>query len=149
VLSVKRLAWSVLLLVPFGALAADIFRSVDANGVVVYSDLPSDSAERVTVNASTPGTPRARPAAEPAESGPATTAAAAPPGAEVPRPSTPEEIAGDRARNCDYAQQMNATYSTAHRLYRNGADGERVYLSDAEISEARTKAQSDVAKWCD
>jgi hypothetical protein len=150
VLSVKSLVWSVLLLLPVGALAAEIYRSVDANGRVVYSDLPDGTAERVTINVPEPSAPGERAAASRAddsESAPA--ASAAPPGAEIPRPSTPEEIAADRTRNCDYARQMQTTYSSSHRLYRNGADGERVYLSDAELSEARAKAESDVATWCD
>ena len=49
----------------------------------------------------------------------------------------------------NYARQMLDRYSTAHRLYRNGPDGERIYLSDAELAAARTKAESDVATWCD
>ena len=30
-----------------------------------------------------------------------------------------------------------------------GPDGERVYLTDEELTAARTKAESDVAAWCD
>jgi hypothetical protein len=146
---VKPLVWSFLLILPAGALAADIYRSVDANGIVEYSDLPKDNSERVTVNVPDAGATRARPTAPPAAGAESAPAAAAAAGGEIPRPSTDEEIAADRARNCEYAQQMNSTYSSAHRLYRNGADGERVYLSDADITAARTKAESDVAKWCD
>lgn len=145
----KPLIWSVLLVLPVTALAAEIYRSVDANGRVVYSDLPDGAAERVTVNVPTPAAAD-RPAAPRAEASESPSEAAArPPGAQIPRPSTPEEIAADRARNCEYALQMQATYSTAHRLFRTGPDGERVYLSDDELSQARTKAESDVATWCD
>lgn len=145
----KPLVWSVLLVLPVGALGAEIYRSVGENGEVIYSDLPTASAERVTVNV--PGTGRStdRAASQSDSSEGAREAAGNPPGAQIPRPSTPEEIAADRAKNCEYARQMQATYSTAHRLYRNGPDGERVYLSDAELAAARTKAESDVATWCD
>ncbi len=147
----RQLAWSIFLLLPLGAVAADIYRSVDENGRIVYSDRPgeSEAAERIEVATSAgraaPGSASA--GAEEEESG---EAAGEPPlGAEIPREATPEEIAADRARNCEYAQQMHETYSTAHRLYRTGPDGERQYLSDAEIDEARAKAQSNVAEWCD
>lgn len=158
----KPLVWSVLLVLPVGALGAEIYRSIGENGEVVYSDLPTASgeSERVTVNvpapgrsadraaASRPATSRSEPSdAESAEAAPGTPGSAL--NAQVPRESTPEEIAEDRARNCEYARQMQATYSTAHRLYRNGPDGERVYLSDEELASARTKAESDVAAWCD
>lgn len=156
VLRVKPLIWSVLLVIPVGAFGAEIYRSIGENGEVVYSDLPSTTGEgeRVTVNVPASGRSAGRPAASQSASSrsesPASAAAAGNPlGAQVPRESTPEEIAEDRARNCNYARQMQATYSTAHRLYKNGPDGERVYLTDEELSAARTKAESDVAAWCD
>ena len=150
VLRVKPLTWSVLLILPIVAQGAEIYRTVGADGQVTYSDVPQSgpTAERITVNVPTPAV--APPPAVPrtAQSN-AATPAASEPIAEMPRPSTPEEIAADRERNCELAQQKQATYSTAHRLYRNGPDGERVYLNDAELTEARAKAESDVAAWCD
>jgi len=146
--ALKRLAWSILLILPLAAMA-DIYRSVDENGQVVYSDVPTLDAERITVRAALL---------------PAPTAAGAPVGqsgeaeeddaeatvfAEVPREPTAEEIAADRARNCEYSQQMLASYTTSHRLYRQGADGEREYLSADEIDAARARAESNVAAWCD
>lgn len=147
----KRLIWSILLVLPLGALAAEVYRSVDENGLVVYSDRPSSDAERVEVNTSHPAatTPAPRSSQPAAENAATTTDTTSPLGAQIPRESTPEEIAADRERNCNYARQMATTYSTAHRLYRNGPTGERVYLSDAELQQARDKAQSDVATWCD
>ena len=157
VLRVKPLVWSVLLVIPVGAFGAEIYRSVGENGEVVYSDLPTATGqgELVTVNVPTPGgsgSARAASRAASAESESSESDSAAEDstlGAQVPRESTPEEIAADRERNCGYARQMQERYSTAHRLYRTGADGERVYLSDEELSAARTKAESDVAAWCD
>ena len=153
----KPLIWSVLLVIPVGAFGAEIYRSVGENGEVVYSDLPTATGgdELVTVNVPTPGRSADRPAAsqaansssESSETAPATLGPTL--NAQVPRESTPEEIAADRAQNCEYARQMQARYSTAHRLYRNGPDGERAYLSAEELSAARTKAEADVAAWCD
>jgi hypothetical protein len=146
----KRLAWSILLVLPVGA-SADIYRSVDENGVVVYSDLPTSSAELVAVRTATARTAAAQPtpAAEGSEASSEEAGDDSPVFAEVPREPTPEEIAEDRARNCEYSRQMLESYSTSHRLYRQGADGERQYLSDDEIDAARAKAESNVAAWCD
>ena len=149
----KPLVWSLLLVLPVGALGAEIYRSVGENGEVVYSDLPSRTGEGepVTVNVPAAGRSAASQStssrSETSESAPGTLGPTL--NAQVPRESTPEEIAEDRERNCGYARQMLERYSTAHRLYRNGPDGERVYLSDAELAAARTKAESDVAAWCD
>lgn len=146
----KRLAWSILLVLPIGA-SADIYRSVDENGLVVYSDLPTGSAERIAVRTAAGRTAAAQasPAAEGSEESSEEAGDDSPIFAEVPREPTPEEIAEDRARNCEYSRQMLETYSTSHRLYRQGADGERQYLSDDEIDAARAKAESNVAAWCD
>lgn len=143
----KRLAWIIALVLPIGALAGEVYRSVGKDGVVVYSDRPSKDATAVIINV-LGGASRApaagKPAAKDNEPAPGSEVAA-----EIPREPTPDEIAADRARNCDYARQMQTTYSTAHRLFRNGPNGEREYLSDAEIDEKRAKAESEVAKWCD
>ncbi|HUF74378.1 MAG TPA: DUF4124 domain-containing protein [Gammaproteobacteria bacterium] len=143
----KRLVWSILLVLPLGA-TADIYRSVDENGQVVYSDRPSSDAERITVSAA----PAFAPAAEAAPAGEDEDAEADEDStvfAEVPREPTPEELAADRGRNCEYSRQMLESYTTSHRLYRQGPDGEREYLSAEEIDAARARAQSNVAAWCD
>lgn len=137
----KRLVWSILLVLPLGA-TADIYRSVDENGQVVYSDRPSSDAERITVSAA----PAFAPAAEAAPAGEDEDSTVF---AEVPREPTPEELAEDRTRNCEYSRQMLESYTTSHRLYRQGPDGEREYLSAEEIDAARARAQSNVAAWCD
>jgi hypothetical protein len=54
-----------------------------------------------------------------------------------------------RVKNCEIAQDRVERYEISHRLYRTTPDGEREYLSDAEIDEARTRAQADVQEWCD
>ncbi len=40
------------------------------------------------------------------------------------------------------------TYLTARRLYKEGEAGERVYLDDSQIMDARSKAQEDIQKYC-
>lgn len=143
----KRLSWLILLILPLGAFAADVYRSVDENGQVVFSDRPTATAEVVEIRSTIPGAgPVSRPrvSAESEDSEPDS-----PLGAEIPREATPDEIASDRARNCQYAQEMMTTYSQSHRLFREDANGEREYLSAAEIDEARSRAESNVATWCD
>lgn len=150
----KQLSWAVLLFVSHGLMAAEVYRSVDSNGVVSYSDRPSGAAEEVRLDIKTV-TPVLSPPQQSPSAGPAAaqtaaqTAAASAPAADVPRPPTRQEIAADRARNCQIARDKDEAYNNSHRLYRNLPDGEREYLTSAEIDEARTAAAADVAAWCD
>jgi hypothetical protein len=129
------------------AWAADVYRSVDAQGNVVYSDRPEDETSvRVTIAATAAPAP-----ARTASGGAAPDEAAQPsePDAATIAAAERAQRAEDRAANCQIARQRNDTYSTSHRLYRVGEDGERVYFSDAELSQARMDAQASVARWCD
>jgi hypothetical protein len=148
--TLKQLIWSILAILPFGAFADDVYVSVGADGQIVYSDRPTGSDQEEVIQIRTRGqAPAAQPAtAENAAAQPARPSAGESLVAELPRASTPEELAADRVRNCEVARQKIETYSTAHRLYRELADGEREYLSAEELTEARTKAEADVAAWC-
>jgi hypothetical protein len=148
VVLLKRVCWAILMILPCGAFAAEVYRSVDENGVVVYSDRPTDKTELIEVDT---GVDARRSASESQAANDESDDSApnTPFAAEIPREATPEEIAADRARNCEYARQMMTTYSQSHRLFRDGANGEREYLSAAEIDEARSRAESNVATWCD
>ncbi len=59
-----------------------------------------------------------------------------------------QQTLAERAAACEKAKQRYESYSQAHRLYSPAADGERVYLSDAEIDQARLEAKQAVDEWC-
>jgi hypothetical protein len=132
------------------AQGAEVYRSTDANGVVRYSDRPdgdnSQSVYVATPRAGRPGnaiTPRQ--AAKPADD-----EKAAQDGAQNgQREPTAQELAAVRAKNCQTARERQGKYAVAHRLFRELPNGEREYLSDAEIDEAKAKAAEDVKTWCD
>lgn len=131
-----------LLAVP--VLAADVYRSIDAQGNVVYSDRPGDAtAVRVAIATTAAVAPvtvassAAAPADVPEEPDEATIAAA-----------ERAQLAEDRAANCAIARQRSERYATSHRLYRVDANGGRVYFSDAELTRARQEAEAEVARWC-
>lgn len=125
--------------------AAEVFRYVDENGNVAYSDRPvGENPESIVITTTAPVVP---PSAAPAQQ-----AEAATPEETVERlrrDPTPEERAEDRAANCTIARQRVETYSISRRLFRELPDGEREYLSDAEIDAARAGAAADVEEWCD
>ncbi len=137
------------LLVAMAAPAAEVYRSVDPDGTVRYSDRPDgDDVETIVIAIQRPGgTP---PAAQPAAAAP--TPEAAPESTEDAEPEEPEptsrELAEQRAANCSVAQERNDRYQLSRRLFRAGEDGEREYLSDAELDAAKAGAAADVEKWC-
>lgn len=147
----KHLLASLTVILAPGVFAAEVYRSVDENGMVTYSDVPTGAPDTEVVDVGSGGRPVSAPAAASSTEASETQEGAFsnPVAAQIPREATPEELAADRARNCQYARQMDETYSTAHRLYSNGPEGERVYLSDDEITAKRNQAKADVATWCD
>jgi Domain of unknown function (DUF4124) len=126
----------------------EIYRTVDANGNVRYSDRPEgEHAERLHIVVPEPTTPPAAPSA----SEPSSNAAAQPAASEpetTTRPPTEAEKAEEKARNCSIATERLERYQVSHRLYRSLPDGEREYLSDEEIDQARSKAAAEAEKWC-
>jgi len=124
---------------------AEVYRYVDENGNVGYSDRPvGQNPEPIVVTTYTPIAPPPTPAAaQPAPESPDETAQ------RERREPTPEERAGDRAANCTIARERLERYAISRRLFRELPDGEREYLSDAEIDEARAGAAADVEEWCD
>ena len=124
---------------------AEVFRYVDEDGNVAYSDRPvGQNAESIVVTTNAPIVPL-RPAApaQPATAAPEETVE------RQRREPTPEERAADRAANCEIARERNESYAISRRLFRELPDGEREYLSDAQIDEARARAAADVEEWCD
>ena len=160
-LSMRTTRWALLLaLLGTAANGAEVYRSMDANGVPTYTDRPNGNSQQIhvaTPRAGRPGNtiaPRA-----PAEAaGAAQTAARAATAARGQEPAEPAaeaaapsaaEVAAQRTKNCEIARGRNDKLAVAHRIYREGANGEREYLNDAQMDEAKAQAAADVATWCD
>ena len=58
-------------------------------------------------------------------------------------------LKAERQKNCDIARETQQRYTLSRRLFRTNAVGEREYLDDAAVAEARAKAAADVKDWCD
>lgn len=136
-----------LALVVTGAWASDVYRSVSADGIVIYSDRPNGpNAEPIFVAATRPEP--LPPAAEPEPDSTNAAASEPPPFDEAETARIERELAEQRERNCSIARTRAENYNAAHRLFRELPNGEREYLNDAEIDEARARAASDVEAWC-
>jgi hypothetical protein len=144
-----RIAYGTLLLTLVGtaAFAADIYRSTAPDGTISYSDRPQ-GADSEFVYSATPRIPRTAPAATGAS---AANPAAAPEAPNVPTlaggPSA-AELRQQREKNCATAREVLDRYTLSRRLFRTNAVGDREYLDDAAVAEARSKAAADVQDWC-
>jgi hypothetical protein len=140
-----RVFWlATALLVANGVFAAEVYRQVNPDGTVTYSDRPaSDSAETITIVTRAPvnlppsAAERSADDAQPTPEMPA-----------EPPERSPEDVAAERAANCAAARERNDRYQMSRRLYRPLPDGEREYLSDEELDAARAGAAADVEQWC-
>ena len=148
-----RTSLSILLLASLGtaAYAGDIYRTKAADGTVIYSDLPlTENSE--FVSSATPHAPRAQTGgtqaarSSSASSTPPVEAPAIPTRGEGP---TSAQLKAERQKNCETARETQQRYTLSRRLFRTNAVGEREYLDDAAVAEARAKAAADVKDWCD
>ena len=56
--------------------------------------------------------------------------------------------AADRQKQCDSYRASLERYAQSRRLYREGADGERTYLDEDEMMQARKRLEDHIAKNC-
>ena len=134
------------------AYAADIYRTTAPDGTVTYSDRP-EGADSQFVSSVATRAPRAAACGTQTPARPAngTAAAGAPQAAENPTlPDGPSstKLRAERQKNCEIARETQERYTLSRRLFRTNAVGEREYLDDAAVAEARSKAAADVKVWC-
>ena len=139
----------MLALLGTSAYAADVYRSTAPDGTVSYSDRPQ-GADAEFVYSATPRIPRTAPGTVPVVPG---TRAAAPPPQAPAVPSlaggpSAAELREQREKNCATAREVLDRYTLSRRLFRTNAVGDREYLDDAAVAEARAKAAADVQDWC-
>jgi catalase len=132
------------------AVAGEIYKWTDENGNVHYEDRPTGAdVERVAVNSSNTDNSavrasidarRARQAAR--EDANAQREEDAAKAAEVAK------ITAEREKKCEDSRARMERYLQARRLYREDENGERQYLDDSQIMEARAQAQEDIQAYC-
>ena len=131
------------------ASASEIYKWTDAEGNVHYTDKPIDPSYEHVAIVSRP-TDNARVQAQ-TQARLERKATAAEEAANAPEGPTRDELraeAEERAQKCSMYQERVIRFEQAHRLYRADESGERVYLDDSEIDEARQKAQDQANEFC-
>lgn len=67
---------------------------------------------------------------------------------QASRQAVDKDMANRRADDCKQAKEKYEQAITAHRIYKLGKDGEREYLSDAELDQARLNARLQMDRSC-
>jgi hypothetical protein len=148
----------LLALLATAAHGAEVYRSKAKDGSVTYSDRPENEnsefvptvqAPRAAGAQATAAQRAPRPGAQTAAPRPTESApeAAAPP-APLPPGPTAAELREKRQKNCDIAKEREQRYEVSRRLFKTNAKGEREYLDDKAVAEAKAKAAQDVKDWC-
>jgi hypothetical protein len=119
---------------------ADVFRWVDKDGVPHYSDewVPGSVVIKTTV----------KPQQAPAPSAPSTARASEPAGDQANANAMRQDMAKARNAQCSWARDRYMKAITSRRVYKEGKDGEREYISDAEADAYREQARKDVQEFC-
>lgn len=128
--------------------AGEVYKEVDAQGNVVYSDRPRDAAARrldVDSKSTDPAAIAARREALEASREKRNEAQAK----AAANTERKRDIAAQRAANCEKARAYKQRVETAHRLYSTDDDGNRKYYSAAEHDAALAKGRDQVKEWCD
>jgi hypothetical protein len=153
----RATAIAILIWLPLSAALADVFRSVDAQGHVQYSDTPSPGAELMRMNNQR----------VPMRSAPVTTTASNTGGASKPASlaqsgdqvhqqleqeaaarAVQNDVAQTRADQCKKATDAYNGSVQARRIYKTGTDGEREFLSDDEADKARVTNKVEMETAC-
>jgi hypothetical protein len=126
--------------------AAEVYKSVDANGHVVYSDHPDPAAQKLDVRVDEPqAADLARIAKEQkllkVEDGERQRLAAL----EDKKKAQQEH---DQQQRCEKARSRYYNLKDARRLYGRDGDGNRVYYSDKDADAQREAAQQAMQTEC-
>jgi hypothetical protein len=133
------------------ALSGEIYKWTDDDGNVHYEDRPiGEDVERLDVisrrtdNSSVQASIDARREREAAR------LEARSKRDEDAKAAADEEAESEqRTAKCQESRARMESYLQARRLYNQDENGERVYLDESEIMQAREKAQAEIHKYCD
>lgn len=129
---------------------ADVYRWVDSEGRVHYSDRWVPGSELVKVNRSrqSPEAAAARAAAEQNRLAVTSDRIAAQQEDARTAQAVREDVAKAREEQCREAREQYQKAIRARRIFRTGKDGEREYLSEAEADEYRMQARNEMLAAC-
>ena len=154
----QAIAAALIMSMAIAAAHADVYRSVDPQGHVEYSDTPTPGSELVRVQRG--GGTLAQSATPAAAARSSSTAAPAPTVAKASAPAqdplvkqaaekaVQQDLEQTRADQCTKARSDYEAAIAARRIYKTGTDGERQYLTDDEAEQQRVSLHQAMQTAC-
>ena len=135
--------------------AAAVYKWVDPQGRIHYSDLPPPpEGKLLSVDTTGQHTPTQRApeassrSATPPVTGPISGPGSNPEAVARLKETVDNDVSSARADQCKQAQDKYQNYVRSRRLYKEGPNKERIYLSDVELETERLQAKHDVDEFC-
>jgi hypothetical protein len=149
----KRILVCAVLLAWSGLALAVVYKWADAQGNAQYGDRPPDGvhAEVVELLGSRSGrqsTSRATAGVTGADAPASKGAANAAAGRAADQQAVDEDVAQAKLKQCADAQERYKKLIEGRRLYKEGPDGERQYLTSDEIDAERLNARRELDTVC-
>ena len=140
----------LLLSLPLTAAPADVYRSIDAQGHVQYSDTPSPGAVLVSTADVTGGADATSDDASAAKQAidKAANQASEQLAQEDAQRAVEKDTAAAHAAQCKQAQDVYQKSITARRLYTVDANGNRQYMSDQQADAQRVQYRMAMQAAC-
>ena len=138
----------------FMAASADteVYKWVDPQGRIHYSDRPPPSEGKLLSMESTPSAHQhaaaERSTAPPSSAAPRSNASPSADSNSRMRETIENDVANAHAEQCKAAQDRYTMYVNSRHLYREGPNKERIYLTDAELETERLNAKREADERC-
>lgn len=132
------------------AVASEIYKWTDEQGNVHYEDRPTvEEVERVAINSSRTNNSSVRASIDARRASQSAREEANAKREEEERKAEElAQITAEREQKCEESRARMERYLQSRRLYRENDSGEREYLDDSQVMEARSKAQEDIQAYC-
>lgn len=138
-------------MVAAGTAAADVYKYKDEKGNIHYTDKPPElPAERLSVKSQRTDVVavQERAQAEQQQANAASQQRDQTRTQAADQKAAAELSAKDKAERCAKARERYDTYMNSQKLYEEGEDGERRYLSSEELDTARASAKTSMDVLC-
>lgn len=132
---------------------ANVYKWKDPSGVIHYTDKPPPSDGVLISIEQTINAKRNEPRATESTQAPAPSRSAGIPSMSAGdqarlRNAVQNDVANAQTDACKQAKERYQTYVQSRRLFKEGPNKERVYLSDQELEEARLNAKRESDEAC-
>jgi hypothetical protein len=145
-------AVAILASLPLSAAVADVYRSIDAQGHVLYSDtytpgaqlIKTDAQSHLNMAVANPSPGVAKPSSPPPKGADSTDQATR----DAATKAVQADVAQTHADQCKKAQDYYQQIIQARRVYSSDSSGQRQYMSDADAEQARIDAKLQMDTYC-